>query len=115
LIAGRAVAPNGSVVGLDLSDAMVAKARADAASAETSNVTFERGEAEAMPFADSTFDAAYANGLLNLCPDKRAVVGELHRVVKPGGRAVVAEITFMCGRLTTGSADWRARCRRQRC
>jgi arsenite methyltransferase len=59
------------------------------------NVRFERGEAEAMPFADATFDAAYANGLLNLCPDKPTVVSELRRVLKPGGRAVIGEITFV--------------------
>jgi ubiquinone/menaquinone biosynthesis C-methylase UbiE len=58
-------------------------------------VRFERGEAEAMPFADATFDAAYANGLLNLCPDKPTVVSELRRVLKPGGRAVIGEITFV--------------------
>jgi ubiquinone/menaquinone biosynthesis C-methylase UbiE len=47
-----------------------------------------------MPFADGTFDVAYANGLLNLCPDKAAVVSELRRVLRPGGRAVIAELTL---------------------
>ena len=94
LIAGRAVSPGGSVVGVDLSDAMVGKARALVASEHVTNVRFERGEAEALPFPDETFDVAFANGLLNLCPDKRAVAQELRRVLKPTGRAIIAEITF---------------------
>lgn len=94
VIAARAVSPGGSVTGLDLSEAMVDKGGALAAALAVGNVRFERAEAEAMPFADATFDVAFANGLFNLCPDKHAVAGELHRVMKPGGRAVVAEITF---------------------
>lgn len=93
-IAARAVVPGGSVTGLDLSLGMIDRARALAASVGATNVRFERGEAEAMPFADGTFDVGYANGLLNLCPDKQPVVGELFRVMKRNGRAVIAEITF---------------------
>lgn len=94
LIASRAVVPHGSVTGLDLSPAMVTKARAVAASVGAPDVRFKQAEAEAMPFADGTFDAALVNGIFNLCPDKPAVARELCRVMKPGGRAVVAEITF---------------------
>ncbi len=94
LIVDGAVSPDGSVTGLDVSDAMVSKAREIARTVAAAHVRFERGEAEAMPFADATFDAAYANGVFNLCPDKRAVASELLRVLKPEGRAVVAEITF---------------------
>lgn len=93
-IAARAVAPGGSVTGVDLSEGMIDKARALATSIGATSVRFERGDAEAMPFGDGTFDAVHVNGLLNLCPDKQAVVGELHRVMKPTARAVVAEITF---------------------
>jgi arsenite methyltransferase len=95
LVAGRGVLPGGRVTGLDLSEAMVARARALAASEGASHVRFERGEAEAMPFADATFDAALVNGCFNLCPDKAAVARELLRVLRPGGRALVAEITFI--------------------
>jgi arsenite methyltransferase len=94
LIAGRAILPGGAVTGFDLSDAMLSKARTLAASVGAESVTFRRGEAETMPFADASFDAVLANGLFNLCPDKRAVACELRRVLKPGGRAIVAEITF---------------------
>ncbi len=94
VLEGRAVGPSGSVVGLDLSEEMVTRARNLAATCGADRVHFERGEAEAMPFADATFDVAYANGVLNLCPDKHAAVSELRRVLKPGGRAVIAEITF---------------------
>jgi ubiquinone/menaquinone biosynthesis C-methylase UbiE len=55
---------------------------------------FERGEAEALPFPDASFDVVYANGILNLCPEKARVLNEMHRVMKAGARAVVAEITF---------------------
>lgn len=95
VLASRAVLPGGGVVGLDISDEMVGKARRLAAALHADSVRFEQGEAETMPFADATFDVAFANGLLNLCPDKPAVARELRRVLKPGGRAVVAEITFV--------------------
>jgi arsenite methyltransferase len=94
MIASAAVVPGGTVTGLDLSEGMITKARTVATQMGATNVRFERGEAETMPFRAETFDAAYANGLLNLCPDKPAVARELCRVVKSGGRAVVAEITF---------------------
>ena len=94
VLVGRTVGPSGSVVGLDLSEEMVTRARSLAGTYGAGHVHFERGEAEVMPFADATFDVAYANGVLNLCPDKPVVLSELRRVLKPGGRAVIAEITF---------------------
>ena len=94
ILAGRVVLPGGSVVGLDIADAMVSRARALAATSRADHVHFERGEAEAMPFPDETFDVALANGFFNLCPEKAPVAQELRRVLKKGGRAVVAEITF---------------------
>lgn len=93
LIAGRAVSPGGSVTGVDVSASMVAKARAVAASLRADEVRFEQGQAEALPFAEKTFDAALVNGIFNLCPDKLTVARELHRVMKVEGRVVVAEIT----------------------
>ncbi|OGL07227.1 MAG: hypothetical protein A3I03_03120 [Candidatus Rokubacteria bacterium RIFCSPLOWO2_02_FULL_68_19] len=94
VLAARAVAPNGSVKGLDLAAAMIARARALAATLGVKNAEFVEGNAEAMPFADATFDAALVNGFFNLCPEKAAVAHELWRVLKPGGRAAVSEITF---------------------
>jgi SAM-dependent methyltransferase len=94
LLAARAVGPAGTVTGLDMADAMAAKARSAASLVGAANVRFERAEAEAMPFAAGAFDAALVNGIFNLCPDKPPVASELFRVLRPGGRAVVAEITF---------------------
>lgn len=95
LLAGQAVLPGGSVAGLDIAEEMVRKARRLAAAVRADHVRFEQGPAETMPFADATFDVAFANGLLNLCPDKPVVAREVWRVLKPGGRAVIAEITFV--------------------
>lgn len=94
ILAAQAVGPAGSVTGLDFAGSMVEKATAVAARLGISNVTFVQGAAEAMPFPDETFDAVLVNGLLNLCPDKAVVAHELFRVLKPGGRAVVAEISL---------------------
>lgn len=94
LIAARALTGDGAAVGLDVSDAMVRKARAMADRLQIQRATFERGEAEAMPFAAGTFDAVLVNGIFNLCPEKVPVAKEVYRVLKPAGRAVVAEITF---------------------
>ncbi len=95
VLAGRAVRPGGSVVGLDIAEEMIGKARRLAAAVGADHVRFQHAPAEAMPFADGTFDVAFANGFLNLCPDKPTVARELWRVLRPGGRAVVAEITFV--------------------
>jgi arsenite methyltransferase len=92
IIAARRVGPSGRVVGVDLSEAMVAKARANAAAVGAVNVEFRLGYAEAIPTEAGTFDAVIVNGLLNLAPEKAAVVREIFRVLRPRGRAVVAEI-----------------------
>jgi arsenite methyltransferase len=94
ILAARAVSPGGTVTGLDGAESMVAKARRGAALVGAANVAIEHGEAERLPFGDDSFDAALINGIFNLCPDKPPVARELYRVLRPGGRAVVAEITF---------------------
>ena len=95
IVAARAAGSTGHVTGLDMADAMIRKARQAAILLGVQNVTFQRGDAERMPFADSTFDAALVNGIFNLCPDKPPVARELARVLRGGGRAVVAEMTFV--------------------
>lgn len=92
LIASQMVGSSGRVTGVDLSEAMVIKARANAAVAEATNLEFRQGYAEAIPADAETFDAVIVNGLLNLAPEKAAVVREIFRVLRPRGRAVVAEI-----------------------
>ena len=92
LIAARLVGAGGRVVGVDLSEAMVAKARANAATVGAVNVEIRHGYAEALPAEDRTFDAVIVNGLLNLAPEKAPIVREIFRVLRPGGRALAAEI-----------------------
>lgn len=94
IVAARTVAPGGRVTGVDVAEAMIDRARGTAALLHVDNAAFERADADATPFPDAAFDVALVNGLFNLCPDKRAVARELFRVLRPGGRAVVAEITF---------------------
>lgn len=95
VLAARAVGSTGAVTGLDFAGAMVHKAASVAAAAGAINATFVRGSAEALPFTGGHFDAVLVNGLLNLCPDKAAVVAEVLRILKPGGRTVDAEISFL--------------------
>lgn len=94
VLAARVVGPTGSVTGLDFARAMMANATSVAAALGVTNAEFVQGSAEAMPFPDGQFEAILVNGLLDLCPDKAAVVREMFRVLTPGGRAVLAEITF---------------------
>jgi arsenite methyltransferase len=73
---------------------MLAKARAAAIEMDAANVEFVEGEAESLPFPDASFDVVVSNGVIDLVPDKDAVFGELHRVLVPGGRMQVADVTI---------------------
>src|SRR5205823_1619680 len=74
--------------------AMLAKARAAATEMGLSNVEFVEGEAERLPFRDESFDVVISNGVIDLIPDKDAVFAELHRVLVPGGRLQIADVTI---------------------
>jgi SAM-dependent methyltransferase len=88
----RAIAPGvGSVVGIDLTPAMVEKARADATAAGVENVTFEVGDATALPLEEDSLDGAITRFSLHHIPAPIRVLEEMRRVVKPGGYVVVAD------------------------
>ncbi len=92
LIAARMVGPEGRVVGVDMTPAMLAKARAGATAAGLGNVEFRHGYGEALPVADDWADVVISNGVLNLLPDKDAALREMARALRPGGRLQVGDI-----------------------
>jgi arsenite methyltransferase len=94
LVAARMVGPEGHVRGIDMTPEMLDKARRSAAEMDAANVEFVEGEAEALPFAEASFDVVISNGVIDLIPDKDAVFSELYRVLVPGGRIQIADVTI---------------------
>jgi arsenite methyltransferase len=92
LLAARRVGTGGNVIGLDMTPEMVRKARRNVSLLGVTNVVFVLGEIESLPFADASVDLVISNGVLNLCPDKPRVLGEVFRVLKPCGRFQMADI-----------------------
>jgi len=92
MIAARMVAPTGSVVGVDMTPAMIEKARAGGNEAGLDNLEFRQALAEALPVADNWADVVISNGVLNLFPDKLAGLQEMARVLKPSGRLQIGDI-----------------------
>lgn len=92
LIAARMVGPTGRVVGIDMTPAMLEKARAAATESGLDNVEFREAYMESLPVPDGWADVVISNGVLNLTPDKQKVVGEMFRVLRPGGRLQIGDI-----------------------
>ena len=92
LIASRMVGPRGQVVGIDMTPAMLERARASAIHMGARNVEFRHGLAEALPVPGEWADVVISNGVMNLFPDKPAGLGEMARVLKPSGRLQIGDI-----------------------
>ncbi len=103
-VAARITGPQGRVVGLDVTPEMVDRARAYQALLKLPQVGFQAGEAEALPFPDHDFDVVISNGALNLTLNKEQALKEAHRVLKPGGRFMVADMVLVAA-LPEGQGD----------
>ncbi len=103
------VGPTGKLFGLDLSPLMLEKARSNLASLGVANVEWLLAPADDIPLPDDSVDLVTANGIYNLSPDKDAVMREVARVLKPGGRTVFAEIVLrseLPGEVRREINDW---------
>jgi SAM-dependent methyltransferase len=92
LLSARRVGPGGRVYGLDMTDEMLDLARRNAAEAGATNVEFLKGHIEAIPLPIATVDLVISNCVINLSVDKPAVMAEMHRVLRPGGRVGVSDV-----------------------
>jgi len=91
-VAAGQVGPDGRVVGVDMTPEMLAKSRETARAMGLRHVEFREGLAESVPVDDGWADTVISNGVINLCPDKRAVFEEIRRVLRPGGLLQFADI-----------------------
>jgi arsenite methyltransferase len=110
ILAAKRVGPTGRVIGLDMLDEMNERASANAAEAGVSEWTeFIRGEMEDIPMPDGSVDVVISNGVINLSPRKSRVLSEIFRVLRPGGRMCVSDLTVeedLPPEILTSDAAW---------
>lgn len=90
-LAAIMVGSKGSVIGVDIVPEMIARAQRNLKMMDLDNIKFQKGSGENLPFSDEIFDVVISNGVINLMPDKEAALSEIIRVLKPGGRLMVAD------------------------
>jgi len=91
-LAAKKVGPKGKVIGLDMTEQMVEKARKNARKGNYKNVEFKLGEAENIPVKDNSIDLVMSNCVINLVPNKGKAYREIYRILKRGGRFVISDL-----------------------
>jgi arsenite methyltransferase len=94
LVAAQMTGPSGRVIGVDMTAAMLDRARESVGAMGLANVAFHEALIESLPLADASVDAVISNGVIDLVPDKDAVLDEIDRVLRPGGRLQLADVVI---------------------